>query len=168
MTEAGSPSETWKDINGLFTPQTPGRKVGLFSGLVNASIPPEGNPQNLYARLTIIFHQMPTNIENPGVVQYIRNNLVKMKKFLSASKSFEAEVRALRTNASKGTLVCAHVKRLTSDRFQHWREPKRGPGSSSRKWRTSLNHPRFFCSWTRSMKGKQTFEESTRKSREFK
>lgn len=49
MTEARAPSEAWKAINDWFKPQTPGRQIDLFSDLLNASMPPEGNPIKLYA-----------------------------------------------------------------------------------------------------------------------
>lgn len=71
---------------------------------------------------------MPSNIEDPGVSQYIRSNLLNLKKLSSAlPTSYEAEVRALRVDASKGALDRAHVKRVISDQFKHLERAKMKP-----------------------------------------
>ena len=127
MTQAGSPSEAWKTLNDWFNPQTPGREVDLFFDLINASMPSDGNPIKLYARLINICHQLSSNMEDPGVVRFVRNNLLNMKLLSALPRSYEAEVRALRVDASKGTLDRDHVKRVMSDRYQHLERVKKKP-----------------------------------------
>lgn len=125
---SGSLSEAWKTINESFSPQTPGREIDLFSDLVNASMPTDGNPISLYAHLSsITFHQTSAFIKDPTVVEYIHRILLHMTLFSTLPKTYEAEMRAIRVDASKSHLDPAHVKRVISDRNQFLERAKKKP-----------------------------------------
>ena len=54
-------------------------------------------------------------------------NLLNMKLLSALPRLYEAEVRAMRVDASKGTLDRDHLKRVMSDRQQHLERVKKKP-----------------------------------------